>query len=298
MTDTYAPASKKRLGSYPYASVLLSITTALFVLGVFALLLLDARTLSRMVRENLEVQVFLNNALSESERLQVEKVLAEKEYVKKSQGKAALRFIAKEQAAKELTQQLGEDFEELLGENPLKNSYVLPIEAGYYQLNKLQILEKDLRQVNGVVDVSYPQNLINDINKNIATISFILFSFVLFMSIIVIILIHNTIKLALFSQRFIIRTMQLVGATANFIRKPFLRTAAVQGALSGLLAAGLLFAFIQYIESQVEEFKSLHEYESLAFIALALVLIGIFLSLLSSLRAVNKYLQMSLDELY
>jgi cell division transport system permease protein len=298
MADTYTPASKKRLGSYPYASVLLSITTALFVLGVFALLILDARTLSRMVRENLEVQVFLNNALSESERLQVEKVLAEKEYVKKSQGKAALRFIAKEQAAKELTQQLGEDFESLLGENPLKNSYILPIDAAYYQLDKLQVLEKDLRQVNGVVDVSYPQNLINDINKNIATISFILFSFVLFMSIIVIILIHNTIKLALFSQRFIIRTMQLVGATATFIRRPFLRTAAVQGALSGLLASALLFAFIQYIESQVEEFKSLHQYETLALIALILVLIGIFLSLLSSLRAVNKYLQMSLDELY
>ncbi len=92
--------------------------------------------------------------------------------------------------------------------------------------------------------------------------------------------------------------MQLVGATANFIRKPFLRTAAMQGALSGLLAAVLLFAFIQYIESQVEEFKALHQYETLALIALVLVLMGIFLSLLSSLRAVNKYLQMSLDELY
>ncbi|MGD1842171.1 MAG: cell division protein FtsX [Thermonemataceae bacterium] len=289
---------KKKLGAYPYLSVVLSITTALFVLGIFTILLIDARKIAQAVQENLEIQLFLNNAITDNEKLQLEQTLTEKPYIRQEANQPTYSYISKEEAAKELTNQLEEDFQDLLGENPLKDSYVIRLKANYYQPTQLQKVEQDLENLNGVVDVAYPRSLAKDMTENIATISFILFSFALFMSIIVIVLIHNTIKLALFSQRFINRTMQLVCAKNSYERKQLLKTAAWQGIISGVLAFGFLWAFIAYAESQLEELQALHPIEMLLVIGLSLIGIGVLISVISSFRAVNKYLAMSLDELY
>ena len=285
----------KKLGSYPYFSVVLSITIALFVIGIFSVLMLVARQFSQIIKENLEIQIMLNNGLNDAGRPQLEQILLQKPYIQ--EGK--LRFISKEDAAKELVGQLeGENFMELLGTNPLKNQYIINIKSEFYEKDKLVEIEKDLRKTANIDDVSYAKTSITQTNDNIATISFVLFTFALIMLIVVVILIHNTIRLALFSQRLIIRSMQLVGATAGFVRAPFLHTAALQGIFSGLLASGLVFGILTYLQKEVAELSTLIHLPSLFIIFAALVVLGLIISVFSSFRAVSHYLNMSLDDLY
>lgn len=285
---------KKRLGSFPFLNVLLSVTVALFVLGLLGALILQAKRLAELVAQNIEVQVFLNSSVDEPERQKIEKIIAAKNYADAN----SIRFISKDEAAKELINELGEDFTEILGENPLKDSYVLRIKPGFYDEQKLKKIAADLEKINGVFEVSYPQTITGTINRNIATISFVLSSLALFLTITVVILIHSTIRLALFSQRLLIRSMQLVGATDAFVRRPFVRNAMLIGAAGGLIASGLVYGLLRYFIHQVPEIEMLMDYRLLAILAGSLVLFGMFLCGISCYRAVNKYLYSSLDDLY
>ncbi|NIK72745.1 cell division transport system permease protein [Thermonema lapsum] len=285
---------KKRLGSFPFLNVLLSVTIALFVLGLLGALILQAKRLAELVAQNIEVQVFLNSGVDEAERQKIEKIIAAKNYVDAN----SLRFISKEEAAKELIKELGEDFTEILGENPLKDSYALRIKSGFYDERKLKKIAEDLKKINGVFDVSYPQSIAAIINRNIATISFVLSSLALFLTITVVILIHSTIRLALFSQRLLIRSMQLVGATDAFVRRPFVRNAMLIGAVGGVLACALVYALLQYFIGQVPEIEMLMDYRLLGILGGSIVLFGALLCGFSCYHAVNKYLYSTLDELY
>ncbi|WP_038029258.1 cell division protein FtsX [Thermonema rossianum] len=285
---------KKRLGSFPFLNVLLSVTVALFVLGLLGAIILQAKRLAELVAQNIEVQVFLNSSVDEAERQKIEKIIAAKNYVDAN----SIRFISKQEAAKELISELGEDFTEILGENPLKDSYVLRIKPGFYDEQKLKKIAGDLEKISGVFEVSYPQTITGTINRNIATISFVLSSLALFLTITVVILIHSTIRLALFSQRLLIRSMQLVGATDAFVRRPFVRNAMLIGATGGVLAAALVYGLLQYFISQVPEMQMLMDERLLAFLGGGLVLFGMLLCGMSCYHAVNKYLYSSLDELY
>ena len=289
---------KKKLGSYPTLLVVFSITLALVVIGLFGLLLLHAQKLSEVVRENLEVQVYLERNLPETELLRLQQDLGQQPYVADRDGKPQIRFVSKEEGARQLLQSTGEDFRQFLGDNPLRDAYVLKIKPEYTDTLHLHQLDRSLSTQRGVFEVQYPQDLFTSINNNLTRVSLVLLGFAAVLVLVVVILINNTIKLALFSQRFLIRSMQLVGATRLFIQQPFLRRATWQGLASGVLAALVLVALLQYAYLEVEPLRLLRDDLRLGLLLLSVVVLGVVIGFFSSARAVHKYLKMSLDDLY
>jgi len=292
------PTRKKKLGNYPHLMVVFSITLALLVIGLFGLLLIHAHKLSNLVKENLEMQVYLERDLPETELLRLQQDFGRKKYIAFKDDQPQVRFLSKEEGARQFVEQTGEDFQQFLGDNPLRDAYILKINAEYSDADNLKQIEKDLKAEKGVFEVQYVQSLITSINQNVRKLSLVLLGFAVVLTLVVTILINNTIKLALFSQRFLIRSMQLVGATSFFIQRPFLRRATWQGFASGLLAALLLLALLQYAYLQVDELRLLRDERLLAALFAVMVLLGAGIGFFSSYRAVRKYLGMSLDELY
>ena len=289
---------KKRLGSYPFVSVVFSISLTLFVIGLFGWLLIHTNKLTEYFQENIEVQVYLDRNITENQRIIINKTLSSKEYVLKGGQSPAVTFITKEEAAKKLIGQTGEDFLAILEDNPLRDAYTLKVSPEFQGEGKMELLKEDVEGIPGVYEVSYVKSVISSVNENVAKISLFLIIFAVLLLAISAILINNTIKLALFSQRFLIRSMQLVGAKSSFIRKPFLLRAILHGILSGILASGLLFLFVNYANSKVEELKILQIQETIVILYAVLVLFGAVVGYFSTLLAINKYLKLSLDELY
>ena len=289
---------KKKLGSYPTLLVVFSITLALVVIGLFGLLLVHAQKLSEVVRENLEVQVYLDRDLPETELLRLQQDLGQQPFVAERNGKPQIRFVSKEEGARQLLQSTGEDFRQFLGDNPLRDAYVLKIKPEFTDTVHLRQLNHSISTQRGVFEVQYPQDLFASINNNLTRVSLVLLGFAAVLVLVVVILINNTIKLALFSQRFLIRSMQLVGATRLFIQQPFLRRATWQGLASGVLAALLLVALLQYAYLEVEPLRLLRDDLRLGLLLLGVVGLGVVIGFFSSARAVHKYLKMSLDDLY
>lgn len=289
---------KKKLGSYPHFMVIFSITLALFVVGLFGTLLIHAAQLSRKVKESIEMQVYLERNLSETQLIRLKKVFGLKEYIAYQANVPQVFFIPKEEGARRFVEETGEDFLAFLGDNPLRDAYVLKINEEHADSQSLKKIQQDLQDINGVYEVQYVESLIDSITKNLRKVSLILLSFAAILSLVVVILINNTIKLALFSQRFLIRSMQLVGATSYFIQRPFLRRATFQGVVSGVLASGLLFLLLQYAYFEMSELYLLRNEEQMFLLMGVLVILGSVIGFLSSYRAVKRYLRMSLDELY
>ena len=299
MAAPTTPSSrKKKLGSYPTLLVVFSITLALVVIGLFGLLLVHAHKLSEVVRQTLEVQVYLDRDLPETELLRLQQDLGQQPFVAEREGKPQIRFVSKEEGARQLLQSTGEDFRQFLGDNPLRDAYVLKIKPEYTDTMHLRQLERSVSTQRGVFEVQYPQDLFASINNNLTRVSLVLLGFAAVLVLVVVILINNTIKLALFSQRFLIRSMQLVGATRLFIQQPFLRRATWQGLASGVLAALLLIALLQYAYLEVEPLRLLRDDLRLGLLLLGVVGLGVVIGFFSSARAVHKYLKMSLDDLY
>lgn len=292
------PKKKKKLGSYPYFSVIFSVTLALFVIGLFGLLILHANNLSQMIKENIEVQVYLNKYVSNNERIQLEKIIASKDYTLKENGIPTINYISKEEAAKQFIEDTGEDIIEFLGENPLRDVIVFKVDSKVQQNDLLPKVKEDLETLDGVYEVTYVENLVDSINRNVAKISLLLLGFAGLLLLTVTILINNTIKLALFSQRFLIRSMQLVGARPAFIKKPFLTRAIWYGILAGLFASIILYGVLMYFNNIIEGLSSLQELQQIAILFSALLVLGGIVGYFSTYRAINKYLKMSLDQLY
>lgn len=289
---------KKKLGKYPIASAVFSNTLALLLIGLFGLLVLHANKLRAEIEENIELQVYLERDLTEANRIKINKVLASKVYTADKEGSPQISFIDKEQAAREFLDKTGEDAVGFLGENPLRDAFILKLKPVYYQSDSLQHIQQEVESLNGVFEVTYVKSLIESINENLAKISLILLGFTFILLVSVVILINNTIKLALFSQRFLIRSMQLVGATRGFIRRPFLYRALFHGILAGLLASSFLFLLLNWAYMKLEDLRLLADPDKMLILFGSLLLAGAIIGYLSTLRAVNKYLNMSLDELY
>jgi cell division transport system permease protein len=289
---------KKTLGHFKFGSVLFSTTLSLFIVGLFGVILIQARSLTKMIRENVEVQVFLDKGLSEEQLADIKKNISGRPFILTKSDTLGLRFISDEEAAATFIENTGEDFTEFLEDNPLRDSYVIVVAEEFQTSEQLDIIAKELEAVPGVFEVSYMTDLVDSINKNLLKVSLVMGGFILILIITVVMLINNTIRLALFSQRFLIRSMQLVGATRGFIRKPFLMRALLFGMVAGAVASAILFGLVEYTKSNIEGFVMLQNQELLFLLFATLILTGGILSVLSTLRAVNKYLNMSLDELY
>jgi cell division transport system permease protein len=289
---------KKTLGSYPYLTVVFSIVTALFVIGLFGLVLLHANRLSSLIRENIEIRVYLQRNISDTERLALQNSLAASPYVDNKEGKSQIKFISKEEAAERFIAETGENFVKFLGENPLRDAFVVRIRADYSETEKMKQIRKEIEKMSGVYEAEYIESLVTAVNNNIAKIGLVLFTLSMVLILTVILLINNTIKLAVFSQRFLIRSMQLVGATSWFIQRPFVIRAAFQGLLGGVLAALLLSSLLQYANALIPDLKQLQNSTEIMALFGALLLVGCVIGALSTLASVRRFVQLSLDELY
>ncbi|GAB3656262.1 permease-like cell division protein FtsX [Echinicola sediminis] len=279
-------------------SVLFSTTLSLFIVGLFGVIVIQAKTLTSIIRENIEIQIFLNKNLSDSDMAKIGKTLEAKPYLLVKEEGAQVTFISQDEAAESFLEDTGEDFKAFLDDNPLRDSYVISVKEEFQTSEEMGKIVAELEDINGVFEVTYMNDLVESINQNLLKVSIVLGAFILILVVTVIILINNTIRLALFSQRFLIRSMQLVGATRGFIRRPFLNRSFLFGALAGILASGLLLALIEYTKANIDGFALLQNNEMLMILFGGLVALGAILSFFSTLRAVNKYLNMSLDELY
>ena len=292
------PRKKTKLGSYKFISVLFSTTLSLFIVGLFGVIVIQAKTLTSIIRENIEIQIFLNTNISEEANKNIGELLASKPYVLEKEDEKMITYISRDEAAATFLIDTGEDFTKFLEDNPLRDSYTFSVNEEFQTAEQIEEIVEEMEALEGVFEVTYMNDLVESINRNLLKVSLVLGAFILILIVTVIMLINNTIRLALFSQRFLIRSMQLVGATKGFIRKPFLTRSFGYGALAGLIASALLVALIEYAKSNVDGFNLLQNNQLLMLLFGSLIVLGAFLSLFSTLRSVNKYLSMSLDELY
>jgi cell division transport system permease protein len=289
------PNSKKKLGNYPSLGVIASITLALFVTGIIGILIIYSQELERLVRENVRMQVYLKNGLTETQRLQVEKSIEALPYLNTKQ---AIQFVSKTEAAEKFIAETGEDFNQFLGENPLHDAYLVTIDPAYQSAEELKKVQDEIKKINGVYQVFYVEGLIESINRNVTRLGLVLAGIVGVLLVTVVLLINNTIRLALFSQRFLIRSMQLVGAKRWFIKWPFLLRALVYGLFAGVLASGGLWVLLRYANSKIEDLSLLMNTQNLVILMLALLVLGMLVAVISTYFSIRKYLKMSLDELY
>lgn len=275
-----------------YITSVVSITLVLFLLGLAGILILNAKKLSDYVRENMGISVYIQNDAREVDIFSLQKTLDAKTYVKET------RYITKEQAAEEFQEELGEDFVEFLGYNPLPSSIDVKLHAAYANPDSFAVLEKEFRSYPQVADVAYQKDLVYAMNMNIRKISLAILVFSVLLFLIAITLINNTIRLTVYSKRFIIRTMQLVGAHNNLIRRPFLIKGVTQGIVAALFAILLLLFSVLIVEKQMEGLFSFQDFRILGIIFAGILLIGMLIAWVSTLLSVNKYLKIKTDNLY
>jgi cell division transport system permease protein len=287
---------KKKLGGYPATGVVISTTLALFVIGLFGLILLYSKKLETSVREGVQMQVYLKSNVSEPQRLEIKNKLLVLDYVSKHD--AALTFISKEEAAKQFIDDGGEDFTSFMGENPLREAYLVSIDPKYHNPEQMEKIKAELQKMNGVFQVFYVPGLIEDVNNNINKIALVLVGIISILLLTVGLLINNTLRIALFSQRFLIRSMQLVGAKRWFIQRPFLIRAAGYGLLSGLIASVIIWWLSDYAQQNIPDLEVLHDPNQFMILVAVIIFLGIIVAVSSTFFSIRKYLRMSLEELY
>jgi cell division transport system permease protein len=272
-----------------YLSVTVSITLVIFLLGLIGLLVLNARRLSDYAKENIGFTITLNSDEKEMDIIRLQKELDASEFVIET------IYIPKEEAARLLKEELGEDFEIYLNFNPLPSSIDIKLSANYANIDSISKIEKQLKRNPLVSEIYYQSSLINLVNENVQKISLVLFIFSLLFLIISIALINNTIRLAFYSKRFIINTMQLVGATHSFIQRPFIIKSSFFGALGSLVAIFFMAISIYFIQST---FEGIFIFKDKIFVFTIMFLSGTIISALSTFFAVNRFLKMNANQLY
>ena len=274
------------------ASTVISISLVLFMLGILGLVLVNAQRLSNYVKENIGFTVMLKEEIKEVDVLQFQKTLDASQWAKSSQ------YVSSEEAAAILQKDLGEDFISFLGYNPLTASIDIHLHADHTSLERMNALESELGNHDLVSEVVFQKDLVDSINQNVQKVSLLLLSFCLLLLIIAVALINNTIRLSVYSKRFLIRTMKLVGATHGFIRKPFLVSGLTQGVFGALIGILLLMATLYGIQNEMPEMLVLQDLPTIGVIMGGMLLMGMLMSLLATNRAVGKYLRMNEDDLY
>jgi cell division transport system permease protein len=273
-------------------STVVGIALVLFMLGSLLFVVLNAKKLSDHVKESFRVQVFLKEDAKDADILKFKKLLEAEDYVVETE------YITKEDAVKLMEEEIGENFVEFLGFNPLQASLDVHLEAEYAHSDSLLWIEEAILANPRVKEVVYQPDLINLINENIRKISMVVLGFSFLLLLIAIALINNTIRLSVFSKRFLIRSMQLVGATRGFIMRPFIWQGIVNGIWAAIIALFLIVGVLYFVKSELPELMSIQDIESLVQLFSLVVLLGIFISVISTIFAVNKYIRSDLSKLY
>lgn len=282
---------KRRLRSSYFVSII-SISLLLFIVGLMGLLILNARNLSEYVKENIGFSVILEEDIKEVDIIRIQKSLDATDYVKST------RHITKERAASELEEMLGEDFISFLGYNPLLPSIEVNLFAAYANPDSIMVIEKDIEQFSHVQEVYYQKSLVHLVNENIRKISIILVAFSFMLFLVSVSVINNTIRLSVYARRFIINTMQLVGATNSFIRRPFLLKSAAHGLYAAIFANLLMAGVIYMVQKEFSELFSFQDIQTIGLLFISVILLGIIINWISTYFAVSRFLRLNTDELY
>lgn len=256
------------------------------------MLVLNARQLSVYVKENINLSVYIKDHIKEAEMLRLRKVIDSQPYTKYTE------FITKDEAAKKFKEQLGEDFVSFLGINPLQASIEVYLDAAYANEDSIGRITQKLSKYEQVSEVDYQPSLVNTINRNIRNISIYILVFCAMIFIVAVSLINNTVRLSIYSRRFLINTMQLVGATNSFIRKPFLYRSILHGFYGAVFANGILILFLYWINNQLVEVANVLDYKLIALLFLLVFIVGILINIISTYFALNKFLRLRTNELY
>ena len=283
--------SKNTRNKISYWNSIFSITTVLFLTGFLGIFIWIAKNTSDVLKESVFIQVELVDTTQgtyDNFKAQIENL----GQVKK------VKFVSKDVAAAKLKKDINEDFINVIGYNPLFNSFEVNIKSEVFKPEVLEHTKKEFLKSNLVRDATYPKVISRTLDKNLKKISLILGAITLFLLIIAVILIDSTIRLAMFSDRFLIKSMQLVGATRWFIIRPYILRAVLNGIVSALVASGLLVLILYLFDKYTQLIEFQKELKYLSIIFFGLILLGVILSFISTFFAVNKYLRMKLDSLY
>jgi cell division transport system permease protein len=275
-----------------YISTVFGIAMVLSMVGLLGLILVEANNLSRYVKENIVLNIYVDDAAHETDVLQLQKQIEGNPMVKQAQ------YVSKELAARNLQKDLGEDFVKFLGYNPLSQSIDVYLKAEYANNTDIDKFKADLLKNPLIKEVKYQQSLVDQMNENITTISLVILVFAGIFVILSVALINNTIRLAIYSQRFLIKSMQLVGATKGFIRKPFLLYGIWHGILGGLIAILILVGTLSLAYKEIPDLIILRNYTEFGLIFVVIIGLGIFISGFSTFLAVNKFLRLKIYNLY
>ena len=275
-----------------YISSVISISLVLFIVGLFAVLFFSVRRISAYFKENVKISVILAESVSPAQAEQFSVNLAKMPQVLSAELKT------QEQGTQEMKELLGEDFLEEFETNPLPACVELQLKEEYFEADSISVL-KDLLCEDPMVDgVEYQEDMISSINRNLRRMSVAFVFFIALLAVISVVLINNTVRLNIFSRRFAVRTMQLVGATRGFIQRPFLLNSVLQGALGGVIAAGGLYAAQAATRKQIPQLSSIIGTETFLYCGAGLLVLGVLLCLVCTFLTVRKMAAMSVDRLY
>lgn len=289
-------ADNKKISSVSFfnsrLTSIISIALVLFLLGLVFLIGLLGNRLSVYVKENLSFSIILKDNQKEADIKRIQKTLDAQPFIKST------NYISKDQAVKELEEELGENPETFLGFNPLLASIEVKLHSEYANADSMAIIEKQIKSYTSVSDLLYRKDMLEMVNENMKKIGFILLGLAAVLMTISFVLISNTIRLLIYSKRFLIHTMKLVGATPGFIRAPFVRYNMVSGIFAALLAIFMLTSALYYLQSELSGFVQLLDLTTLLAVCAVVLILGILLSVFATIISVNKYLRLGVDKLY
>jgi len=285
------PKKKKRFKKISLTTTL-SMSLVLFLIGLVSMLVFVARDLSVYVKENIDLSIILEDKIMKSDMDRIEKFIGLSPFTK------SVVYISKEDALKDHIASLGENPEDFLGYNPLLASLEVKLKADYANTDSVAVIESRFKNFDGVNQIAYQKDLVSLINSNVSKLSFLLLCLTIVLMIVSVALINNTVRLAVFSNRFLINTMKLVGANRSFILKPYLKQAVVHGIVAGIFSLVLLTLMVVYIQLEFGMVVKIINLFSSIIVALFVIVCGVILSSLSTYFAVSKYLKMTTNEMY
>ena len=275
-----------------YPTTVISTSMVLLMIGLVTLIGIHAKNLSNYIKENIVLTVIMNEGSAEPDVLKLKTEISQHGYVDK------VNYISKDEAAKTLTKDLGEDFIRFLGYNPLSPSLDVYLKPAYADKDSINSIKSQLLQNAVVKEINYQESLVESVNRNINVVQIILVAFAFILLIIAISLIYLTVRLAIYSRRFLIKSMQLVGATKGFIQRPFLAIGLYNGLFAGVLAALMLWATIYIAQKEIPELVMLQDRSQFILVYAGVIILGVVLSFISTFFAVNKHLRTNIDKLY